>query len=410
MNDTFTLNFVSRKVKSREDESLIYVRLSLNKERREFGLRIRIKTSEWDSKAQRVKGKTETIKTINDQLELIANKYKRVFSEIKFNKGIVELDEIIARFDGAEIPGKRHTLLEAFEKHNKRAFELIGKDYSKATYQRFHTTKVHAEEFLKSKKKKDIALSDLNKGFLIDMEHYFKSKKDCNHNTTVKYLRIVMMIARLGIDYGWISKDPFFGFKQSLKEVKRGHLLDDELERLENTEISNKRIEVIRDMFVFCCYTGLAYVDVSKLKPSNIITYPDGTLWINLSRTKTDVDSHIPLLPKAVEIIEKYKGHPETDIKGTVLPIRSNVKFNAYLKEVADLCGIEKNLTTHLARHTFATTVTLNNDVPIETVSKMLGHKNLKTTQIYAKVLDKKVGADMKILQEKLYAKSKANK
>jgi len=214
----------------------------------------------------------------------------------------------------------------------------------------------------------------------------------------------------LGIDYGWISKDPFFGFKQSLKEVKRGHLLDDELERLENTEISNKRIEVIRDMFVFCCYTGLAYVDVSKLKPSNIITYPDGTLWINLSRTKTDVDSHIPLLPKAVEIIEKYKGHPETDIKGTVLPIRSNVKFNAYLKEVADLCGIEKNLTTHLARHTFATTVTLNNDVPIETVSKMLGHKNLKTTQIYAKVLDKKVGADMKILQEKLYAKSKANK
>ncbi|MFN6014292.1 MAG: site-specific integrase, partial [Flavobacteriales bacterium] len=162
--------------------------------------------------------------------------------------------------------------------------------------------------------------------------------------------------------------------------------------------------------FVFCCYTGLAYVDVSKLKPSNIITYPDGTLWINLSRTKTDVDSHIPLLPKAVEIIEKYKGHPETDIKGTVLPIRSNVKFNAYLKEVADLCGIEKNLTTHLARHTFATTVTLNNDVPIETVSKMLGHKNLKTTQIYAKVLDKKVGADMKILQEKLYAKSKANK
>jgi integrase len=407
MNDTFTQNFVTRKVKSRENESLIYVRLTLNKERREFGLRIRIKTDEWEPKAQRVKGKSETVNTINEQLELIANKYKRIFSEIKFHKGVVDLDEIIARFDGTDIPGKRHTLLEVFEKHNKRAYELIGKDYAKATYQRFHTTKLHVEEFLKSKKKNDIALADLNKGFLIDIEHYFKSKKDCNHNTTVKYIRIVMMIVRLGIDYGWISKDPFFGFKQSLQEVKRGHLLEDELDRLENTEISNKRIEVIRDMFVFCCYTGLAYADVSKLKPSNIISYPDGSLWINTSRTKTDVDSHIPLLPKAIEIIGKYKDHPETDIKGTVLPIRSNVKFNAYLKEVADICQIDKNLTTHLARHTFATTVTLNNDVPIETVSKMLGHKNIKTTQIYAKVLDKKVGADMKILQERLYGKSK---
>lgn len=405
MNDTFTINFVTRKVKSRQDESLIYVRLTLNQERREFGMRIRIKSSEWDSKTQSVKGNSQTIKTINNNLELIANKYKRIFSEIKFNKGVVHLDEIIARFNGTDIPNKQHTLLEVFEKHNNRAYELIGKDYAKATYQRFHTTKIHVEEFLKSKKKKDVALSDLNKGFLIDMEHYFKSKKECNHNTTVKYIRIIMMIARLGIDYGWISKDPFFGYKLSLQEVKRGHLLEDELERLENTEIKNKRIEVIRDMFIFCCYTGLAYADISKLKPSNIITYPDGSLWINTSRAKTDVNSNIPLLPKAIEIIEKYKDHPETDFKGTVFPIRSNVKFNAYLKEVADLCKIDKNLTTHLARHTFATTVTLNNDVPIETVSKMLGHKNIKTTQIYAKVLDKKVGADMKILQEKLSRK-----
>lgn len=407
MNDMFTVSFIARKVKSSEDESLIYARVTLNKERKEFGLRIRVKSKEWEPKTQKVLGKSETAKTINEQLELIANKYKRIFSEIKFHKGVVDLEEIIARFDGTDIPGKRHTLLEVFEKHNQKVFELIGKDYAKASYQRFHTTKIHVEEFLKSKKKKDIALTDLNKGFLIDMEHYLKSKKACNHNTTVKYLRIVMMVARLGIDYGWISKDPFFGFKQSLQEVKRGHLLEDELERLENTPISNQRIEVIRDMFIFCCYTGLAYADMAKLKPSNIIQYPDGTLWINTSRTKTDVDSRIPLLPKAIEIIEKYKDHPETDVYGTVLPVRSNVKFNAYLKEVADLCGIEKNLTTHLARHTFATTVTLNNDVPIETVSKMLGHKNIKTTQIYAKVLDKKVGADMKILQEKLYGKSK---
>jgi integrase len=405
MNETFTVIFIARKVKNNEEESLIYSRLTLNKERREFGLRIRIKSKAWEPKAQKVIGKNEEAKTINVQLELIANKYKRIFNEIKFNKGAVDLDEIISRYQGADGNVKRHTLLELFEKHNKRAYDLIGKDYAKATYQRFHTTKLHVEEFLKSKRKKDIELSDLNNGFLIDLGHYFKFKKDCNHNTTVKYIRIVMMIARLGIDYGWINKDPFSGFKQSLQEVKRGHLLDDELERLENTEIKNNRIEVIRDMFVFCCYTGLAYADVSKLKPSNIITYPDGSLWINTSRTKTDVDSNIPLLPKAIEIIEKYKDHPETDVKGTVLPIRSNVKFNAYLKEVGDLCQIDKNLTTHLARHTFATTVTLNNDVPMETVSKMLGHKNIKTTQIYAKILDKKVGSDMKILQEKLSRK-----
>ena len=410
MNDAFALNFLTRKVKSSEDDSLLYVRITLNKERKEFGLRIRIKSEDWDNKGQIVKGNNETAKTINHQLELISNKYRRIFSEIKFNIGDVDFVELISRYEGVETPSKRHTLLEIFKTHNEQVFDLIGKGYAKGTYQRFSTTKTHLEEYLTSKNKKDIVLADLNKGFLKDLEHYLKATKNCNHNTTVKYIRIIMKIARLGIDYGWLSKDPFFGHKQNIQEVKRGHLLDDELYRLENTEININRIEVIRDMFVFCCYTGLAYIDVTKLKPSNIVQYPDGTLWINTSRTKTDVDSNVPLLPKAIEIIEKYKDHPETDINGTVLPVRSNVNFNAYLKEVATLCGIEKNLTTHLARHTFATTVTLNNDVPIESVSKMLGHKNIKTTQIYAKVLDKKVGSDMKILKEKLYGNTKDDK
>lgn len=403
MSDVFNLTFVARKAKTSTKNSYLYVRLTLNQKRKEFGLKISVENDKWDSKSQTVIGRTDTVKNINYQLELIRNKYKRIYSELVFHKGSFDLDEIIARYDGVELGSTSHTLLNLFEEHNKRAKELIGKDYSKGTYQRFHTTKIHLEEFLKTKKKKDIALRDLNNGFLKDMEHYFKTKKDeCSHNTSVKYLRIIMKIARLGIEYGYLSKDPFFGFKQHLQEVKRGHLNEEELGLLETTEIANKRIEVIRDMFVFCCYTGLAYADVSSLKPENIVIYKDGEAWINIHRKKTDNKSHILLLPQALAILEKYKNHPECDVTGRVLPLRSNVKFNAYLKEVADLCGITKTLTTHLARHTFATTVTLNNDVPIETVSSMLGHKNIKTTQIYAKILDKKVGNDMKILREKL--------
>jgi site-specific recombinase XerD len=184
-------------------------------------------------------------------------------------------------------------------------------------------------------------------------------------------------------------------------EVERAFLSQDEIETMFNKQFATDRLNLVKDIFLFSCFTGLAYADVKKLKRTNIGLGVDGERWIFINRTKTDTRSNIPLLPISTAIIEKYRNHPQAVNEERVLPILSNQKMNSYLKEIADLCGIHKELTFHIARHTFATTVTLTNGVPIESVSKMLGHKNLHTTQHYAKILDMKVSDDMKVLKEK---------
>lgn len=188
----------------------------------------------------------------------------------------------------------------------------------------------------------------------------------------------------------------------TMKEVKKGYLTKDELQELYEMEFSIERLDQVRDIFLFCCYTGLSYADVRKLTPENISKGLDGEYWIFVDRTKTGASSNVPLLPVASEIMKKYEGHPVTENSGCLLPVISNQKMNAYLKEMATLCGINKHVTFHMARHTFATTVTLSNGVAIETVGSMLGHKNLKTTQVYAKVVQEKVSQDMKKLKEVL--------
>jgi site-specific recombinase XerD len=199
----------------------------------------------------------------------------------------------------------------------------------------------------------------------------------------------------------WLTKDPFANFKMTLREVERIALTETELQTLAVQQFPTDRLRVVRDIFLFSCYTGLAYADVKKLKRSEIIIGVDGEQWLVSRRQKTDISARIPLLPAALTIISKYKDHPQCQDKDQVLPILSNQKMNAYLKEIADACGIQKTLTYHIARHTFATTVTLTKGVPIETVSKMLGHRNLRTTQHYAKILDKKIGDDMKLIKGK---------
>lgn len=199
----------------------------------------------------------------------------------------------------------------------------------------------------------------------------------------------------------------FLCYDSKFIEVKRDFLDEQELFRLANKEMEIERIAQVRDIFLFSCYTGLAYIDTKNLTHSNIRIGIDGNKWIFTSRQKTKSISNIPLLPQAENIIEKYKSDPHCVNSGSLLPVLSNQKMNAYLKEIADLCSIKKELTFHIARHTFATTVTLANGVPIESVSKMLGHKSIKTTQHYAKILDKKVGEDMKDLTSKLMIKEK---
>ncbi len=230
--------------------------------------------------------------------------------------------------------------------------------------------------------------------FVNDFEHYLRTEKKCNHNSALKYIRMFRKIIHLAVANDWLMKDPFMAFKGKQQEVKRGYLTEEELKTLESKILHIQRLDRVRDVFVFCCYTGLAYSDVQKLTANHIVPKIDREKWIQIDRTKTGSTSEIPLFPKPLEIIEKYKNDPECSASGRLLPVNSNQKFNAYLKEIADLCGITKVLTTHLARHTFATTVTLTNGISIESVSKMLGHKKLQTTQVYAKITDKKVGDD----------------
>ena len=247
----------------------------------------------------------------------------------------------------------------------------------------------------------DISINKVDDAFVTELEFYLRSVKKCNNNTAVKYVRNFRKIIKICLDNDWLDKAPTTRYEGKMKEVERDFLTEEELLKIYNKKISSERLQLVRDIFIFSCYTGLAYIDVKGLKKDHIGIGIDGEKWIFKNRQKTETKSKIPILPIAEEIIEKYSNHPKCLNENSILPILTNQKMNAYLKEIGDLCDIPKEITFHMARHTFATSVTLTNGVPIETVSKMLGHKNLHTTQHYAKVLDRKVSEDMKILKNK---------
>lgn len=245
-------------------------------------------------------------------------------------------------------------------------------------------------------------LADLNYQFIADFEFYLKTVCGCGHNSTMKYLLNFKKIVLICVKNDWLHKDPFSAYRMPKIVVDRVALSAEELLTILKKKFITERLRLVRDIFVFSCYTGLAYVDVQKLRRSEIIIGIDGGQWLQIKRQKTESRSSIPLLPEAITILNKYENHPQCASASRLLPVLSNQKMNAYLKEIADVCGIEKNITFHLARHTFATTVTLSNGVPIESVSKMLGHRDLRTTQLYAKVIDSKISEDMRRLKESL--------
>jgi integrase len=290
--------------------------------------------------------------------------------------------------------------------HVERLRKLIGKDNSYTTYQKFNTCKGHFQAFLKAKYKvSDMSVKQLNPQMVDDFSVFLRVDLNIAHNTSIKFMQNFKRITALCMRNGWIVRDPFTGIKLSLKEVDRPYLNEEELRRVIAYHSPIDRLNRVRDFFLFACFTGLAYADVKKLKRSEIET--DGAnYWIRTRRQKTGGRSNIPLLEVPMAIIRRYAALEETHDSDTIVPIISNQKMNSYLKEIADSCGISKQLTFHVARHTFATTVTLTNGVPIETVSKMLGHKDLRSTQHYARIVDQKVGDEMAALADKLRHKS----
>lgn len=268
--------------------------------------------------------------------------------------------------------------------------------------ERFKISLKHLQEFIQWKYNlSDISITKIDYAFVTEFEFYLRSVKKCNNNTAVKYVRDFRKIIKICLDNDWMEKDPTTRYEGKMKEVERDFLTEEELSRIYKKRFSSERLTLVKDIFIFSCYTVVAYVDVKGLKKDHLAIGIDGEKWIFKNRQKTDTKSKIPMLPIAQEIIQKYANHPRCLNEDAILPILTNLKMNSYLKEVGDLCDISKEITFHMARHTFANSVTLTNGVPIETVSKMLGYKNIQTTQHYAKVLDKKVSEDMQILRDK---------
>jgi site-specific recombinase XerD len=277
------------------------------------------------------------------------------------------------------------------------------------TMKNYYTTQKYIAKFLKDKyHRNDISLAELNYKFILDFETFLSKhqpkdhQKPLHNNGIMKHIERLCKMVNMAVTMDWLTKDPFAKYKQHFDKVERFYLTKEELSAIEKKKFTIERLQVVKDLFLFSCYTGLAYIDTMNLTAGNIVKGIDGNDWLITSRQKTDTDVRIPLLPQAEELIKKYQDHPKAVNHGTLFPVISNQKTNAYLKEIADLCNINKAITFHIARHTFATTVTLSNGVPIESVSKMLGHTTIRSTQVYAKVVEQKLSEDMQNLKKRM--------
>ena len=407
MVKTFSFIFYLKKPKLYEKGLVpIYLRITIDGKRSEISIKREADPDNWNSKAGRMDGKSEKVRQFNGYLDTLQSQLYAAHQALIRDHKMITAEALKNRYTGAS--EKQRMLIEIFQKHNDEVESLIDKGFAAGTVERYKTSLSHTLEFIKWKFRiSDIDIRDICHEFITDYDFYLRSVRKCANNTVIKYLKNFKKIIRICIANGWLDKDPFIRYKPKLTEVERHFLSTEELHTISEKEFVADRLNQVKDIFVFSCYTGLAYVDVTKLTPSNLVIGIDGKYWIKTHRTKTDTPSNIPLLPPAMEIINKYKDHPVSVNKGRLLPVLSNQNMNAYLKEIADICGITKALTFHIARHTFATTVTLSNGISLESVSKMLGHKNLRTTQHYAKILDKKVSQDMDILFQKYENDSK---
>ena len=410
MDNRFSILFFPKGDSLNKDgKTSIYLRITVNGKRCEISIKRKIDPTKWNSISGKLNGNSEEAYQLNKYMNSISAKLYKIQEKFVIEDKPFTALMIKNKFLNKE--DTRKTILQIFSEHNNQIKKLVSKSYSSGCYNRYVRTSKHLHSYIqKEYNMNDIFVQEVDLKFINGFEYYLKNKDIGNQNTITKYLTNLKKIIRIAYANDWISKDPFFHWKAKWEIVERDFLSEIDIQKMIKKEINIPRLDLVKDIFIFCCYTGLAYVDVKKLSNNNIIIGIDGERWIKTKRTKTNTRSNIPILPTAEAILNKYKEHHDIIDNERVLPVLSNQKMNAYLKEIADLCGINKNLTFHLARHTFATTVTLTNGVPIESVSKMLGHKSLKTTQHYAKILDKKVSDDMKVLREKFNKSNDLNK
>jgi site-specific recombinase XerD len=389
----------------KDGQAPIYIRIFVDGRKTEIFSNQSVPEAHWDNRKQEVKRSFERGDLINAYLRKLVNTIENEFYELRAIGQMITAAELKNKILGIEDKPLEKTIADAFDYHNTKMGEQvrIGAVVQK-THLRYIITRNKVMAFIKHQYKKDnMCLKDMRHRFITEFEHYLLTVDKLQSNTAHKYIKNLKKIMKMSVGLDWIPSNPFDNFTCSYTSPNREVLNDVELELLRRTKIENPRLNEVRDVFVFCCYTGFAYSDVYKFDRNAVTRGIDGDYWIITNRQKTGTRESVPLLPIALEIIEKYRNDKYCIDNNKLLPVNSNQRYNSYLKEIAAICNINKKITTHIARHTFATTVTLANGVPIETVSSMLGHTSIRTTQIYAKVVEKKVSEDMKQLKEKLF-------
>lgn len=385
--------------------SVIMVRVTISGTRADWSLGKKVNPDHWMSGAGILKPSAKESKLVNPYLNqvrgeiqthynILTTKYDSVTPEMVKNAfyGITESVEI------------QKTLLDVFNYHNAKFKEkaLIGK-VSMKSWERLEIAKNKVIAFMAVVLKcNDKNISELKMAFVTEYEHFLSVNQKMQSNTTMKYIKILKQILNYAVALDWIQSNPFNQFKCTYRSPDRIVLNQDEIDVIFHKLMPNERLEQVKDVFLFACYTGYAFSDVELLTHDSIVKGIDGEIWIHANRVKTDVRENVMLLDIPLQIIEKYKDNQACKLKGRLLPVMSNQKYNAYLKEIATICNINKLLTSHIARHTFATTVTLANGISLESVSAMLGHSSIKTTQIYAKVVQSKLSIEMKGLKERI--------
>jgi site-specific recombinase XerD len=400
MKTNFSLLFYLKKQKVYVSGPMpVYMRITVNGKRSEVSAGRNCEPSGWNNQAGRGIGTKSETKALNSYLDTLQTKVMNAHQQLIGAGKEITAEKLRDQFIGrAE---KAYYVVSLFNQHNDQVKALIGNGFEANTLKSYRSSFKHLSAFVQHHYGiVDMDVKSLNHAFIVNYEFYLKTVCKCSGVSAAKYIKHLKKIVNNCLANKWLSDNPFINYRSKSKAKEKEFLMPQELEAIAVKGVTIERLAQVRDIFIFCCYTGLCYADVQKLQRHQIATGIDGEQWIFTTRQKTDTGSRIPLLPIAADIVSKYADHPQCNIRNLVLPVLSNQRMNSYLKEIADICGVTKTLTFHMARHTFATTVTLSNGVPIESVSKMLGHSNIKTTQHYAKVLDMKVSKDMAALRK----------
>ena len=403
--NTFKISFYVQKSRiSKSGEAPVMLRVTVNGVRAETSVNLKVNPNFWNAVAGKSVGDSRRDYEVNARLDTIRMRVMQLHREMESDRERITAQRVVDKYLGRD-EKPVVMLMDLFREHNENCHRLVGNGMASATVKRYETSLRHTEAFLRCKfGQNDIPVRKVDHKFITDYELFLRSECRCCHNSAVKYVKNFGKIIRIALANDYLAKDPFANIRFRLEETNPSFLEDHEIEAIMKKEIDIKRLSRVRDLFVFQCFSGLSYSDMKDLKAEHLVRDNDGALWIRKKRQKTGNMCNIPLLDPAREILDRYKDHPVCLQQGVLLPVLSNHKMNVYLAELADICGIKKKISSHVARDSFGTSICLANGVSIDNVAKMLGHSDTKMTRHYARVLDKSIMRDMAVVNGK-YAK-----